>query len=518
MGLKKTWILVAALLLQGCTLPNRIVRDVDQLNFEQVHVGDTSGDENIEKMSLQASFQTAPESVVSSLREAPSELEKHDMKALNVPMNSFLMACGSRYKTNISVDPSLTKPITMNLRQVTLKDVFEHISQFHEIDYERTRSGWLVKPAQMSTRLYTIDNINLVRWGHSSTSVPRASNTFTALSLTDTSAATPGSDAKTDDATVLATTFDNSKQWKELENILISLKQVPNQEYVTVNQSTGIISVQAFSKTHKLIDKFVRYMNFKLSQQVMIEAKILEVELFDNYQSGVNLTGTKFAYDSVKGQMKYYTSASSFNDIMTLMKTQGRVNTISSPKVAVAHQQRAVMKVGNDAYYATGTSSTQSVDSSVSQVNNLVAYQAFFSGLVLDVTPHVNDKNEISMHVHPYISAVTPDLLNMPLQNTVTGDLITNSFLRMAATQIRETDTIVRAKSGEVIVIAGLMARRYLNEHKSPGVNVTTGSADEYKNTEIVILIKPILMNSSKWKKMLANTRIRLDEWNESGV
>lgn len=501
MAMKNILVIITACLLSSCTVPKRDMQEIDHINLDE-----TYNNQYYEEITPIEPSQA----ILDSLKETPSEREKQDISAIDTPMNKFLLACAERYKTNITIEASLVQPVTLRLQQVSLVDIFEYISKIEKIDYERNKSGWIIKPAQVSTQIYSIDSINIIRFGQSSTIVPRASNNLN--QITDASS---NSDKKLDsDSISLSSKFDNSQQWIELQNTLNSLRQAPNQESITINTNTGSISVTAYKNTHKIIDKFIKHLNYKLAQQVMIEAKILEVALNDEYQSGVNLSGISLSYNSVDGSFKYYTSATSFNNILALLKQQGKVNVLSSPKVSVSNQQRAIIKVGNDSYYATGTLQTSSSTDTSNQINNLVEYQPFFSGLVLDVTAHINDSQEIFMHVHPYISVVTPDLLNMPLQNTVTGDLIPNAFLRMASTQIRETDTIIKAKSGELIVIAGLMTRGYNSLHNTPGnVNIVTASKDSYQNTEIVILIKPILMNSSKWKKLLATSKNNTAVW-----
>lgn len=495
--------------LLGCTVPQQTTQSVDQMNYEAVV-------EPIELKSwtrdLAADVRDLPSSVLHSLKMTPSELVRHDINAVNVPMNQFLMAMAARYQTSMTVDSSLTQAVTMHMRQVTLRDVFEQLSKIQAIDYERTQGGWILRPATLTTKIYSLEGMHMVRWGHTSTSVPRASNTATALALN-----APNGQATTDEtsntAMLLASSFDNSNNISQLQSTLDSLRQVSEQERIVINPSTGVITVTAYGVTHQLVSKFIRQLNYKLSQQVLIEARILEVTLKENYKSGLKLSGTQLGYQSDAGLFQYYTATDTFTDIMTLIREQGRVNVLSSPRISVAHQQRAIIKVGNDSYYATGTSQTNSIDGSTSQVNNLVAYQPFFSGLVLDVTPFVDDQEQITLHVHPYISVVTPDYVSMPLQNTVTGDLIKDAYLRMASTQIRETDTIIKAKSGELIVIAGLMTRGYQTNHRTPGrVNPMTGTEDSYENTEIVILIKPVLMNRSKWKRLLSESRSRLHE------
>lgn len=516
-------LLAAMMFLGGCGLPTAQMHQIDQHNAASLmHATMEVDDAPIERMLPLVSEQDlqVPKQVMSALHG--DQQVRRSVKASGLPMNTFLLSCADLYGQNISVDPSLTAPVSLDLKAVSLPELLDYLAQFYAISAQHHATGWMVRPISIKTHVYHLAQMNMNRWGQSTLVVPRASNQVTATSLANAAggdAAASSVNATSQDLSMsLASSFDNAKQWEDLLNTLKGLLQDPQKESVDLNRHLGSVTVKAYPETHRLMAKVIGRINYKLSQQVMIEAKILEVNLSQEYSSGVQLNGTRFSYNSKEGVFQYYTAATSFLDVLQLLKQQGRVNILSSPKVSVMHQQRAIIKVGSDVYYATGTSQNSTSNASTTQSNVLVAYQPFFSGLVLDVTPSVDEQDGISMHVHPYVSTVTPDYLNIPLQNNVTGELITNAFIRMASTQIRETDTVIHARSGDMIVIAGLMTRGYNSNHAGPGLKVSTQTQDSASNTEIVILLKPVLMNRSKWKKLLHESVERVEQMERAHV
>ncbi|MEZ9418027.1 pilus (MSHA type) biogenesis protein MshL, partial [Vibrio sp. 10N.286.49.E1] len=76
----------------------------------------------------------------------------------------------------------------------------------------------------------------------------------------------------------------------------------------------------------------------------------------------------------------------------------------------------------------------------------------FFSGISLDVTPQIDDKGGVFLHVHPAVIEVEEEVKELNLGST-TGLV----QLPLAKSSIRESDSVIRAKDGDVVVIGGVM-------------------------------------------------------------
>src|SRR5690606_34888022 len=135
--------------------------------------------------------------------------------------------------------------------------------------------------------------------------------------------------------------------------------------------------------------------------------------------------------------------------IIRLLNQQGSVNVLSSPRVSTVNNQKAVIKVGSDEFFVTEVSSTTTTGTTTTTTPQIIL-TPFFSGIALDVTPQINEQNEVILHIHPSISEVTDQIKEI----TVSGE---DQSLPLAFSTVRQTDSVVRAKSGEVIIIGGLM-------------------------------------------------------------
>jgi MSHA biogenesis protein MshL len=194
-----------------------------------------------------------------------------------------------------------------------------------------------------------------------------------------------------------------------------------------------------------------------------------------------------------------------------LLKTQGNVSVLSSPRVSTINNQKAVIKVGSDEFFVTAISSNNTTNAAgATQVNPTVTLTPFFSGIALDVTPQISETGDITLHVHPSVSKVrdqTKELTVFGLETT----------LPLALSTSRESDSIVRAKSGQVVVIGGLMQSEGSDDQAgAPGLSdvpvlgyLFKQKRNSTKKSELVILLRPVVASDDRWEEQVRATRAR---------
>ena len=200
---------------------------------------------------------------------------------------------------------------------------------------------------------------------------------------------------------------------------------------------------------------------------------------------------------------------------MNLLQTQGDVSILSSPRITTSNNQKAVIKVGEDEYFVTKfeTSTVTSASSTTSSPS--VEYTPFFSGVSLDVTPQIKDDGSVLMHIHPAVIKVEEQT-----KSVVYGDEQMLA-MPMAKSTIRETDTVVKANSGDVIVIGGLIEERKVDQtSKVPLLgdipllgNLFKNTQDATEKVELVILIRPVVVDEDTWKSELRRSNELLEKW-----
>ena len=160
-----------------------------------------------------------------------------------------------------------------------------------------------------------------------------------------------------------------------------------------------------------------------------------------------------FPTESLGGVFTINADLKDFTALIELLKTQGDVQVLSSPRISTVNNQKAVIKVGQDEYFVTDVASdieTGSGDGeNVQSVD--VTLTPFFSGVALDVIPQISDDNNVIMHIHPAISEVTEEVKQISV--TTEDDL----SIPLALSTIRETDSVIRAENGQIVILGGLM-------------------------------------------------------------
>ena len=244
---------------------------------------------------------------------------------------------------------------------------------------------------------------------------------------------------------------------------------------VIVNPENGIVTVRATSRQHEKVQEFLDSVMSVARRQVLIEATIVEVELGDNYQQGIEwsrlrpddsgfrITSPTLPSDPTSTVtpfiLRYLNTGTGLNLGVTLrlLEAFGDVKVISSPKLSVLNNQTAVLRVvENIVYFNVKTDTIAGTGGSQAITNTTTTPQSVSVGLVMSVTPQVSDDNVVTLNVRPTISAVAsfvedpnPDLQRVGGPKNLVPQIRT-----------REVESIMRVPDGDIAVLGGLMEDR----------------------------------------------------------
>jgi type II secretory pathway component GspD/PulD (secretin) len=177
------------------------------------------------------------------------------------------------------------------------------------------------------------------------------------------------------------------------------------------------------------------------------------------------------------------------SDVMQAIAEQGDVKVLSNPTISTLNNQKAIIRVGNqDVFFVTGAVATQTT------VTQFIQPMTIDIGILLDVTPQIAEDGTIIMNIHPSITDKTGEKTSPDGKST------------FPLLSVRETDTTVRVRDGQTIIIAGLMQEKTLENYN--GVPLLhsiplLGGLFRYKtgtkiNSELVIMITPTLQVGKK--------------------
>lgn len=497
---------------------------------------------------------------------------RFDLSVNTAPAAQVFMSLVSGTRYSMLLHPGVTGTISVSLKDVTLHEALESIRDLYGYEFRFDGSRISIQPAGMQTRVFRVNYLTGQRRGTSDVRVQSGSvaDIGPASAPTPTSASqpvpggTPGNlpVARSIDSSRISTQQTNDF-WAELRVALQAIIGTADGRSVVVTPHSGIIVVRALPAEIRGVEHYLRETRLSVERQVMLEAKIIEVTLADAYQAGINwaifrtggtnVIGGQFnpgqggaTLSSRGGQVSAgpfttnpsagtgtvaSTTASAANPasavfglalqtsnfaaLLTFLESQGTVQVLSSPRVATLNNQKAVLKVGTDEFFVTNVSTVTTTTGTTTQQTPTVTVAPFFSGILLDVTPRIDEDSNIMLHIHPSISEVTESQRVVNL-----GGSIPSITLPLARSTVSETDTIVRATDGNIVAIGGLMSVDVRdNRGGIPGGPDALRNTDrQTRKRELVILLKPtVLADDRAWDQDVRDTEQRIRNMYPSG-
>ncbi|MEH8226456.1 pilus (MSHA type) biogenesis protein MshL [Aeromonas veronii] len=473
----------------------------------------------------------------------------HDVEAVEFFGSLFK---GSRY--SVAVHPGVAGLVSVELKDVTLPEVLAVVGDMYGFDVQRKGNVFHIYPAGLRTETIPVNYLMMSRRGLSRTSVSTGgvtandSNNSSDSSVDSASNNNSGSNSSTSSNSsgdnnngTRIETDTNSDYWTDLRDSLQTLIGTGDGRAVITSPQAGLVTIRAYPKELKAVREFLTQSESHLKRQVVLEARIIEVALNEGYEQGVDWSGLSASWDGNKGitggkslantQLPstpnqiftalgggagFTISDGNFNVAVNLLKTQGDVNTLSSPRVTATNNQKAVIKVGTDEYYVTNASTTITTTSTGTDKTPNVELTPFFSGIALDVTPQIDEEGKVLLHIHP--SVIDTEEQNKVIDMGTSGGKLQ---LPLAKSSIRESDTVVQANNGDIIVIGGLMKtdkQEIVSKVPLLGDIPWVGEAftnrrESTKKVELVIMLKPTVVEKDTWQNELQRSSELLDKW-----
>ena len=449
-------------------------------------------------------------------------------------LQDVLLALAQDSGENLVVDPEVTGTVTVNLNRVSLEQALDAL--LNQLGYSYRREGRLIRISKpvMETRIFTVNYVSTNRKGDK------------------TIVATHGSGAGGEQISASETRIagkDETDFWAEIQEGLtaiifaeerpsavlrarqagvVSSMSSKDGKKLVISRMTGIIQVRDYPEKLREVARFLEQMEATIQRQVFIEARFLEVTLRKEFQTGVrwdNIQNELLNLDLTELSLSWNlfgggTSSSAtgallvagaplaasgaefvLSDLVEALETQGKVKALASPKVATLNNQTAIVKVARQDVYFTSEISQGDVSTLQSFTPNTIDV-----GVILDVTPQIGPDGTITMNIHPSITAefdrvAAPDGTEFPLL------------------RIRETDTVVKVRDGQTIIIAGLIQESDQRERiglpcltNLPTLQYLFGyRTEKTEKTELVILITPTVLTGKRIEEIKSEDLRRLD-------
>jgi len=510
-------------------------------------------------------------------RPGRKQAEVYSVSVHNVAIRDLLFALARDARLNLDVHPDLAGTVSINAIDQTITEILDRAAMQVDMRYEMEGRNLFVMPDSPVLRHYRVDYPNVAREARSSVSA--------SSSIGSGGGNSGGSGTGNSSSSSLANT-SNNRFWETLtQNIRDLLRETdkllpegadaasggrtavagaavnpvaaavgatgnptaapltPNSvsprfreaASVIANPETGVISVRASFRQHLRIREFMDRVMLSAGRQVMIEATIVEVNLSDQYQQGINWTVFRrglplFQLGPAGGSMPSgvpvsgvipsmasftptYASAGGLTQIsaaLRLLESFGSAKVLSSPKISALNNQAALLKVTEDIVYftmkaeVTTIGSTSSI-SSVTSTPNTVSV-----GFVMSVMPQVGENDQITLILRPTLSRVVSYVndpavsINLAMARANGAD-VPEVVSKVPQIQTRELESVIKVRSGDTAVLGGLMRENFAsNTDQTPGLGNVPGLGElfKYKNrdnakSELVIFLRPTVVTDA---------------------
>lgn len=512
-----------------------------------------------------------PDAVSDALLQHPSSssatplTQRFNVSVNNIPARTFFLSLVSDSGVNVIAHPEVSGSISLELKNVTVDEVLNVTREVYGYEYKYQNGIYTIFPRKLRTEIFPINYLDVKRVGVTDTSVligkitsgnsssnggrngnnnsgsnNNSGNSEQAnlLSYLDSEKGQTGRGQGLSPGTRVQT-LSKTDFWSGLNETLLAI--VGGEEegrLVMANPQASLVVIKALPNELSAVRDFLERSELSVKRQVILETKILEVRLNDDYQSGINwsaisgalaMSQTDLADGSLlsifgnrnvnrNSSIETVLNVTDITKLLYFLDSQGDVQVLSSPRISTVNNQKAVIRVGSDEFFVTGVSnSTTASATSVVSIPE-VELDSFFSGISLDVTPQISENGDVILHVHPLVSNVQDQTKEIE----VAGE---NFSLPLALRDVRESDSIVKAKSGQVVVLGGLMQERSMDVVTKrpvlgniPIVNALFKAKQKaVVKTELVILMQPIVVTEGTWEDQVRqnadNVRTLYDEF-----
>ena len=448
----------------------------------------------------------------------PEPTEVYSVVGIDVPLRELLFELARDAKINVDIQPDVQGRVSINAIDQTLPQILERLSRQARVRFRRKGDTLYVEPDTPYLASYKVDYVNMSRDNTGTVAIATQISTTGGSAVEDSSSSSGSSSGGNNNSTTLVQSTSNHRFWQTLErNIRQILGETESgsgdsvSPSVIINAESGIVTVRATERQHRDIQEFLDRVLVNAQRQVLIEATIVEVSLNEQHQLGVDwsritegaglsfdqqLLGTNLA-DPPVAIMTYSDPDTSFGNIDITVKALaefGDVKVLSSPKLMALNNQTALLKVVDNLVYFTIQADTTISTNAPSLTTYTTEVHTVPVGFVMSVTPQINGEDIVTLNVRPTISRVTGYVKD---PNPTLAENEVESLVPLI--QVRELDSILRVRSGQVAVLGGLIQDAAdLNSQGLPMLSTLPGVGeafalrnDKIRKTELVVFLRP---------------------------
>ncbi|NDE89580.1 MAG: pilus (MSHA type) biogenesis protein MshL [Alphaproteobacteria bacterium] len=476
-----------------------------------------------------------------------------------VPVKDVLQELASKAEVNLELDPRITGGVIFTAIRQPFSRVLDRLCNMAGLRYTVEDHFLRIELDEPYIRSYPIDYLTLIRKSNSEIGI--ATNVFSTIQggngRTNSNVSGNGDVASGNNSTTKVETQAIADFWGEIESnieailtntrstrsmrvdgeTLKELKQdgISPTKAFAINRQAGLISVFGTQRQQQAVETYLKKIRRNVNSQVLIEARIMEVQLDEDYRSGINwrtlfkggvnaaarfgtaAAGAPFATASTAtdGVVTLSLKDNDFGGILNFVRSFGTSRTLSSPRLTVLNNQPAVLKVARNEVYFTSTIETTpiigtnggspvGVQRTVNSTPNTVPI-----GFLMTVQPSINEeRDEVTLNLRPTVSFIVDRVEDPGVKIAAADANVPEVSSSIPVVAVREMDSVLTLKSGAIAVMGGLMQDSSGNlEQGVPFAdevpiigNIAKARSNSSQLTELVILLRATVLNNDASK------------------
>jgi len=456
----------------------------------------------------------------SSAAEFRKPARRYTLVMAGADARELFLSLARENDFNLVLSPEVSGTVTMDIKEATAEELMDEVCAMLGCRAVFDGNTVRVVPEKRVTRVFPVDYLLTVRTGSgslmASTSTSGGGGGGASASGTSSGSSTTSSESQSTNTVV---TEEKGDFWGGLAEEIGALLS-PGSGKVVVNRTSGTVTVTDYMANVEQVERYLRMIEARVRTGVVIETRIMEVNLDDSTKYGIDWTALPdLSSLSLSGSLaagataaqglstgsttfQFGVAGSKFNAFLDAQARAGNLNILSAPKVSTLNNQKAIIRIGRqDVFFRAVVTPA----STTSAAFTTYTPDSVTEGIILSVTPQVGQDGRIMLAIHPSITvkvgtAVAPDKNTAPILD------------------IRETNTVVTVADGETVFIGGMMQERTQETVNSvpllgdiPYLGALFRSNEQVKQkTELVILITPRVIRSGEGAEIAERERERL--------
>ncbi len=475
-----------------------------------------------------SSQEPLPELIVTEIEKEREPERVYSFTLRDADIHEVMLSISKQTSYNIVVHPDVQGSVTLDLKNVTLTDALDTLTDLLGLTYKVKRNLIRVSRPALETRIFSLGYVNLKRTANSSTTAQIGAGIAGGVggaTAGATAAAAGGGGGAGGQTTI--TTSSETDLWSSLEAGVTQLLSTDGK--LVMDKHGGNILVTDFPRFLDRVATFLETVEGSVQRQVLIEARLIEVTLTGKFRFGIDwsavaragaLKGSTFGGKIFRQALvpadatdfQIGVTSTDFDALINILSSQGEVNVLSSPRLTTLNNQTAVLRSAtDDVFFVTETERTPGP--SGVQSFTTVTPRTVTVGVVLSITPQISSDGSVILHVRPTVSRKSGDATISISTGTASTTDISVPIL-----DVREADVIVRAEEGQVVVIGGLIDERQTDDEKKipilgdlPGIGRLFRQTIQTRDkTELVVLLRPTVLVGKRADQISARDLARL--------